>query len=308
MVNFLKIVLAIEVMYYANIFCIKVSILFTYLRFVTSSFNILTDIWILLLPISTLREIHRPPREKIALFLIFGVGAVGAVASIVRLHTVYTYTLAKDPFHEGIKVNLWSVIEVTIAISCASVSALKPIFSRRQRRLTLGAMPVGGGGGGGYGYRAYGTGTGTESGSRSIGRWFTKESKGSTNGGLETQSSEDGLHGEGEEAELHTLGSHTESHTDHDHVVEKEKEEEFTRAHKEYRHSVHSSHSRLGGRRDSQQQHRGQQQQHHARQHSRQQSTSLSSPNAPTTDDSTSDTSSFAVSPHPETQTRSHRD
>lgn len=33
MVNFLKITLAIQAMYYANIFCIKVSILFTYIRF-----------------------------------------------------------------------------------------------------------------------------------------------------------------------------------------------------------------------------------------------------------------------------------
>ncbi|KAK3325943.1 hypothetical protein B0H66DRAFT_143991 [Apodospora peruviana] len=197
MINFIKATLAIQVMYYIIICCIKVSILFTYLRFAvsktfrmlcigtivlhciffficfvttlaqckplhkmwdmtgtvpgtcinttaffyfTSAFNIVTDIWILLLPIKTLREINRPNREKIALFLIFGVGTFAAVASIVRLHTIYTYTLATDPFREGILVNLWSMIEVTIAISCASVSALKPIFSRRQRRITRAAV------------------------------------------------------------------------------------------------------------------------------------------------------------------------
>ncbi|EGO61544.1 hypothetical protein NEUTE1DRAFT_98643 [Neurospora tetrasperma FGSC 2508] len=283
MVNFLKIVLAIEVMYYVNVFCIKVSILFTYIRFgtivlhvvfvlvcifttlgqcqpihkfwditgtvkgtcinttaffycenssapfplpiltpptVTSSFNIVTDIWILLLPISTLREIHRPPREKVALFLIFGVGTFATIASIVRLHTIYTYTLATDPFHEGTKVNLWSVIEVTIAISCASVSALKPMFSRRQRRLTLGAI---GGRSGGHGYRAYGTGTftgtnntgnGTGAGSRSTGTWALAKNKG-INNGLGTQSSEIGLHDEDmEDIELQRLGSHAETLVD----------------------------------------------------------------------------------------------
>ncbi|KAM7204710.1 hypothetical protein V8F20_003494 [Naviculisporaceae sp. PSN 640] len=205
MVIFIKATLAIQVMYYVNISCIKISILFTYLRFAvtdtfrilcmgtiiihavfflvcfivtlaqcqplnkmwdimgtvdgkcinttaffysTSAFNIVTDIWILVLPIKTLRSINRPTREKYALFLIFGVGTFATVASIVRLHTIYTYTLAEDPFRDGILVNLWSVIEVTIAISCASISALKPVFSSRQRRMTRHAMLNSSGGGG----------------------------------------------------------------------------------------------------------------------------------------------------------------
>ncbi|KAK0619013.1 hypothetical protein B0T14DRAFT_198870 [Immersiella caudata] len=193
MTSFIKVTLAVQVMYYANIFCIKTSICLTYLRFAvsktfrvlcyatiavhsaffvicvivtllqcrplekmwdltntvagscinttaffysTSTFNIVTDLWILVLPYKTLRSIQRPTREKIALFCIFGVGAFAAVASIVRLHTIYIYTMAEDPFRDGVAVNLWSIIEVTIAISCASVSAMKPLFSSKQRRLT----------------------------------------------------------------------------------------------------------------------------------------------------------------------------
>jgi len=99
----------------------------------TSAFNILTDIWILGLPIPTLRSIQRPNREKIALFLIFGAGAFAAISSVVRLHTIYRYTEASDPFKESILVNLWSMIEVCVAVACASVPALKPVFSRGQR-------------------------------------------------------------------------------------------------------------------------------------------------------------------------------
>ena len=105
----------------------------------SSAFNIITDIWILILPIKTLRTINRPKREKVALFLIFGAGWFAAASSIVRLHTIYKYTEASDPVREGILVNIWSIIEVTVAIACASVSALKPIFSSRQRRITLAA-------------------------------------------------------------------------------------------------------------------------------------------------------------------------
>jgi hypothetical protein len=99
----------------------------------TSAFNIITDIWILALPIPTLRSIQRPNREKIALFLIFGAGTFATISSVVRLHTIYRYTEAADPFRESILVNLWSMIEVCVAVACASVPALKPVFSPGQR-------------------------------------------------------------------------------------------------------------------------------------------------------------------------------
>lgn len=52
---------------------------------------------------------------------------------MVRLHTIYRYTEAMDPFKESILVNLWSMTEVCVAVACASVPALKPVFSRGQR-------------------------------------------------------------------------------------------------------------------------------------------------------------------------------
>lgn len=94
----------------------------------TSSFNILTDIIILALPIRTLMGINRPRKEKIALVSIFGIGTFATITSIIRLHTIYTYTYAVDPFQEGILVNLWSILEVNVAIICATAPALKPLF------------------------------------------------------------------------------------------------------------------------------------------------------------------------------------
>ncbi|KAI8163085.1 hypothetical protein K4K49_001473 [Colletotrichum sp. SAR 10_70] len=149
MTNLLKTTLAIEATYYVCISAIKISILCMYLRFgtvegmcinttaffyFTSGFNILTDIWILILPIKTLSGILRPRREKIALAIIFGVGAFATITSIIRLHTIYTYTLAKDLFQESILVNVWSMLEINIGIICASVPALKPLFTPRALR------------------------------------------------------------------------------------------------------------------------------------------------------------------------------
>ncbi|KXX78406.1 hypothetical protein MMYC01_205889 [Madurella mycetomatis] len=95
----------------------------------TSGFNIVTDVIILALPIRTLIGINRPLKEKIALVCVFGVGTFATIVAMVRLHTIYTYTLAEDPFQNGILVNLWSVIEINVAVGCASAPALKPLFT-----------------------------------------------------------------------------------------------------------------------------------------------------------------------------------
>lgn len=101
---------------------------------VTSGFNIITDIIIFALPIKTLLNINRPRNEKIALIAVFGVGTFATIVAMVRLHTIYTYTLAQDPFQQSILVNLWSIIEVNVAIACASAPALKPLFTPQALR------------------------------------------------------------------------------------------------------------------------------------------------------------------------------
>ncbi|KAK4159847.1 hypothetical protein QBC43DRAFT_122000 [Cladorrhinum sp. PSN259] len=94
----------------------------------TSSCNIVTDIMILALPVRTLMKINRPQKEKIALIGVFGIGTFATITSIIRLHTIYTYTLAVDPFQDAILVNLWSILEVNVAIICTTAPALKPLF------------------------------------------------------------------------------------------------------------------------------------------------------------------------------------
>lgn len=70
----------------------------------TSGINIITDLWIIALPIKTLRLINRPTKEKVALIIIFGAGTFAAIMSVVRLQSIYKFTLSADPFRDGIAV------------------------------------------------------------------------------------------------------------------------------------------------------------------------------------------------------------
>ncbi|PHH50685.1 hypothetical protein CFIMG_003232RA [Ceratocystis fimbriata CBS 114723] len=103
----------------------------------TSSINILSDFWILALPVASLIKINRSQKEKYALIAVFGVGCFSAITSIIRLKSIREYTQATDPFLNALSVNLWSMIEINTAIICASVPALKPLFSASRLRDSL---------------------------------------------------------------------------------------------------------------------------------------------------------------------------
>jgi hypothetical protein len=94
------------------------------------------DLWILALPIKLILSIPRPPREKLALFIIFGLGIISTMASIIRLQSLRIFTLSNDPFFDSLPINTWSMVEVNIGILCASIPSLKPLISRAQRNRT----------------------------------------------------------------------------------------------------------------------------------------------------------------------------
>ncbi|KAH8728111.1 hypothetical protein GQ44DRAFT_737803 [Phaeosphaeriaceae sp. PMI808] len=99
----------------------------------TSAFHITMDLWILALPVKLILRIPRPPREKLFLFIIFGLGVISTIASIIRLQSLRIFTLSNDPLYDALPINTWSMVEVNIGILCASIPSLKPLLSRAQR-------------------------------------------------------------------------------------------------------------------------------------------------------------------------------
>lgn len=53
---------------------------------VVAGFNILLDIWVLILPIKALKDIKIPTRDKIVLFIIFGFGVLACISRLVHLY------------------------------------------------------------------------------------------------------------------------------------------------------------------------------------------------------------------------------
>ncbi|KAI0884289.1 uncharacterized protein GGS22DRAFT_189417 [Annulohypoxylon maeteangense] len=108
--------------------CINVTAFFYF----SATINIVLDVWILVIPIPTVKSLHVSKGNRRVLFAIFGIAGFGTACSCARLYAIRAYTQATDPFRHGVLLNLWSMVEINIAIWCACAPALKPVFSPRR--------------------------------------------------------------------------------------------------------------------------------------------------------------------------------
>lgn len=93
------------------------------------------------------------------------------INSIIRLYTIKVFTASKDPFYDGVPINIWSMIEINIAIICASVPgrcflsasvldhllthslAMKPLFTKSARERVTNSKNSPSGFGSRYGHQ-----------------------------------------------------------------------------------------------------------------------------------------------------------
>ncbi|KAL8953746.1 MAG: hypothetical protein Q9222_000428 [Ikaeria aurantiellina] len=99
--------------------------------------NTLTDIIILILPMPIIWRLHVPLRQKVMLSLIFGLGSLICIISIIRLRTLFYYTTAPmmnppydaDGPHDNSLPILYTIIESSLGVICACIIIMKPIFT-----------------------------------------------------------------------------------------------------------------------------------------------------------------------------------
>lgn len=93
------------------------------------------DVWILVLPCRLIFTIPRPTREKIAVYMIFGLGAFSTLCAIIRFHFLVVALTSKDPNYDALGIAVASIIEINIGIVCASMPTLRPLLTKATRNL-----------------------------------------------------------------------------------------------------------------------------------------------------------------------------
>jgi hypothetical protein len=110
-----------------------------------AGFNIFSDIVILVLPLPSLIRLQVSKRKRMALMVIFGIGSIAVIASIVRINALYLFQTSKDIPYDAIFILIWSQVEINVAITSASAPGILPLVKSLAGISTTGKS-------GGYSY------------------------------------------------------------------------------------------------------------------------------------------------------------
>ena len=103
---------------------------FLALWFVNAALNIVTDIAILVIPLRIVIAIQLPRAQKVWLVLVFAIGGIVCISSILRLQSLYVVSVSTDPTYDNVAAAYWSDIEMNLAIICSNCPTLRPLLSR----------------------------------------------------------------------------------------------------------------------------------------------------------------------------------
>ncbi|KAI8949431.1 hypothetical protein F4801DRAFT_401578 [Xylaria longipes] len=97
-----------------------------------ASFNVITDLWLLLLPLPLLMKLQLQPRQKLGLVAVFAAGVGACAASLARLVEIAVNYGSSDPVWSQSTIAEFSIAEINIGIIVACVSSF-PVFFGQVR-------------------------------------------------------------------------------------------------------------------------------------------------------------------------------
>ncbi|KAH7113807.1 hypothetical protein B0J11DRAFT_412976, partial [Dendryphion nanum] len=101
-----------------------------WIYYMNASVNIAQELAILLLPMPLLRRLRLLRGQKIALICVFALGGFVSIMSIVRIVNLAVVRQSKDVTYDNALPALYSTVEANLAIVCACLPVLRPLFTR----------------------------------------------------------------------------------------------------------------------------------------------------------------------------------
>ncbi|KAM7196898.1 hypothetical protein V8F20_006865 [Naviculisporaceae sp. PSN 640] len=96
------------------------------------TFNVLTDFWLLLLPVPLLSTLRLRPGQKWGIGVVFGAGAAACAASLARLIKFALNYRTSDVFWVQATNAMFTIVEINIAIIVACVACFPCFFTRAR--------------------------------------------------------------------------------------------------------------------------------------------------------------------------------
>ncbi|KAK4994818.1 hypothetical protein LTR66_005241 [Elasticomyces elasticus] len=98
------------------------------LGYTHGTINAVTDWTFGLLPAFVLWDSGMPRADKLSVYGILALGAIGSISSVVRLPYVRGLIMNENFFANAVNIAIWSVIEPGVGITAASLATLRPLL------------------------------------------------------------------------------------------------------------------------------------------------------------------------------------
>lgn len=98
--------------------------------------SVFTDFVVYILPLPTLRSLNLPPRQRVALIIVFSLGFVVVFAGCMR--TYWVIEVVNDTYDvtwNGFCMWIWTAVEVNLGVICGCVPTLRPLFKYFQNEI-----------------------------------------------------------------------------------------------------------------------------------------------------------------------------
>lgn len=102
-----------------------------------SSVQVGVDLMFSFIPITFIRKLNRPRREKIFMCVLMALGLFASCAAIIRTLTIQGFYNSQDLFRLNVTIALWAVVELQFALIAATVPTLKAFLEKALIKIGL---------------------------------------------------------------------------------------------------------------------------------------------------------------------------
>ncbi|KKK16523.1 hypothetical protein ARAM_003075 [Aspergillus rambellii] len=100
-----------------------------------AAINMILDIVVMGLPLRELYQLNLSTRKKAYVMLMFSLGLLVTLVSILRLESLITFSNTQNLTWDYVTVGYWSTIECHVGVICACLPAIRALFRRVWPRI-----------------------------------------------------------------------------------------------------------------------------------------------------------------------------
>ncbi|KAF2467877.1 uncharacterized protein BDR25DRAFT_374150 [Lindgomyces ingoldianus] len=102
-----------------------------------SSIQVTIDLMFSFIPITFIRKLNRPRREKVFLSVMMGLGLFASAGAIIRTIQLQYFYTSRDLFRTNVGIALWAIVELQFALIAATIPTLKAFLEKVLIQLGL---------------------------------------------------------------------------------------------------------------------------------------------------------------------------